>query len=77
MFGWIRLEAGAVDNGVIRHKGVQRFSGGSAQQVANEQVVPSQFVDHTNINGVSWVGASGEILNKILAAFHVREHVSV
>ena len=73
----VGLEAGAVDDCEIRGEAVQLVLAGTAQQVADEQVVPGQFVNHTHVQAVRGIGPGEQILHEIGAALHVLQHVGV
>ncbi len=77
MLGRVRLEAGAVDDGEIGDKAVQRGAFGTAQHVADEQPVPCQLGDHTHIDRMGRIGAADQILNVIVLALHMGEHIGM
>jgi hypothetical protein len=76
MLGWISLEAGAIDDRPFRGKTVQLCPVGAAQHMADEKTVPSQFRDDTHVQTVFGVCASIEVLDEVIAALHMRQHVT-
>ena len=73
----VGLEAGAVDDGELGRKRVQFFARGAAQQVADEQAMPCEFGHHTHVQTVFGVGAAKQVLNEIITALHVLQHVVI
>ena len=49
----------------------------AAEHGADEQPVPSQFCHHTHVDRVARVGTANQVLNKVIFALHVRDHVVV
>jgi len=75
--GRVGLEAGTVDDGEVWHIAVEFGALGAAQHVAVEQRVPGQLGDHAHVEPVRRIGATVEILDEVVAALHVFEHVGV
>ena len=73
----IGLEAGAVDDGEFRHERVEFRWLWSAQQMPDEQPMPGQFGHNADVQPVCRISAAIEVLDEILAALHMGQHVGV
>jgi hypothetical protein len=73
----IGLEARAVDDRELGYEGVKLRALGTAQQVADEEVVPRQFADNTHVEAMLGIGAAVEILHEVFPALHVFQHVGM
>mmetsp|Transcript_888 Transcript_888/g.1700 ORF Transcript_888/g.1700 Transcript_888/m.1700 type:complete len:535 (-) Transcript_888:1108-2712(-) len=71
------LETRAVDDGELGNEGRQLFGVRATQQVADEKVVPCQFGDHANVEPMLLIRAAEQVLDVVIAALHVLQHVGV
>ena len=77
VLGGVRLEARAVDDGEISEELVKLLSLGAAQHVADEEAVPGQLGHHAHLDRMRRVRAADEVLNVVVLALHVLEHVGM
>ncbi len=71
------LKAGAVDHGEVGHEILQGLSVRAAQQMADEQAMPSHLCHHAHLDRMCRVGPAGQILHVIVTPLHVRDHVII
>ncbi len=77
VFRRVGLEAGAVDDGEIGHEAGQFRGLGAPQQVADEKPVPCQFRHDPHIKAQRRISAAIEVLNEIVLAFHMLQHIGM
>ena len=72
---WVGAKARAIDDGEFRNEARQFFARRAAQHVPDEKTMPGQFVHNSDIKAMLCLGASEQVLNKIVAAFHMGQHI--
>lgn len=73
----VGLEAGTVDDREVGRESGQAFRIGTAQQVTDEQRVPSQFRHDPHVQAVRGVCAAEQVLHVVVATLHVLQHVGL
>ena len=73
----VSLEAWAVDHREIGREIVKIRPFRAAQHVPDEKAVPGHFGHHADIDGMARVRPAHQILNEIVTALHMRQHVFV
>ena len=71
------LEAGGGNDGVVDLKILQLLSGGTAQQLVDEQVLGGQLIDDTEGLGVLGVRAGKAVENEDLLALEIGNHFAL
>ena len=71
----VRLEGRAVDDGEVGLERLDLVQLGPAQHVVDEQGVPCQLGDDAHIQAMGRIGAAEQVVDEILAALHVFEHI--
>ena len=73
----IGLECRAIDDRELGNKCVEFRALRTAQQVADEEIVPCQFADHPHVKPMFCVSTAIKVLHEVLATLHVFQHVSM